>query len=299
MNSQLYATNVFNLTYPCDDSPQCHPLSRVILPGTYKFEVWGGQGGNSSVGENNGGRGGYAFGIINFTKKTNIYIYIGAKGSFIDDHEAETYNSFNGGGKGFYVDDGELRFGTDGGGATDIRVNGQDLTNRIIIAGGGGGGGYYSQVHKKGGYGGGYKGGVGESSLFYDPGEPGDQEHGGQVEGKGDLGEGGNHTVGYAGAGGGGGYYGGGSGGGAGSGGGGGSGFICKSKECEYPFISGELRAGNEEIPDFYTGGPIIGNYGNGFVRITKYIPYVCPIATKACQKREMYVYIMIFNLLK
>ena len=49
-----------------------------------------------------------------------------------------------------------------------------------------------------------------------------------------------------------------------GASGGGGSGFICMDRSCEYSFIKGELKSGYDNIPDFYTGNEIKGNYGNG-----------------------------------
>ncbi|GBR76874.1 glycine rich protein [Candidatus Termititenax persephonae] len=70
--------------------------------GTYRLEVLGAPGGGSE-----GGMGGYAKGNIGLTAGATLYIYVG---------------------------------GTTGwnGGATDIRLGGTELTNRIIVAGGDG-----------------------------------------------------------------------------------------------------------------------------------------------------------------
>ena len=106
--------------------------------------------------------------------------------------------------------------GYGGGGATDIRLNGTTLNNRIIVAGGGGGS---SGTGEKGGNGGGL---IGANGADY-PGTGGSQTAGGTGIANGALGIGGDGGT-YSGAGGGG-YYGGGSGievNGVGNGGGGG-----------------------------------------------------------------------------
>lgn len=86
--------------------------------GTYKIQIWGSQGGSKY---NNGGKGGYSEGELNLTENQILYVYVGA---------CPNYNSiWNGGGYSNYS----------GGDATDIRINGKTLSNRIIVAGGGGG----------------------------------------------------------------------------------------------------------------------------------------------------------------
>ena len=129
------------INYPCSSTTFCDPIEAYAKPGVYLFEVWGAQGGNTSIASNNGGRGGYSYGLITFCKHTTIYIYIGAKGYVHMKHNEETERSFNGGGSGFYYNDDSERYSGSGGGATDVRVNGQHLENRIIVAGGGGGSG--------------------------------------------------------------------------------------------------------------------------------------------------------------
>ena len=261
--------SVLNFTYQCGDNQNCKEIRQKISPGTYLFEVWGAQGGNTT--DNNGGRGGYSQGLISFCKTTVLHIFIGAKGAtpYSDDFSAETDRSFNGGGKGYYQSDERgVRYGSSGGGATDIRINGNELKNRIIIAGGGGGAGCGYNIHFSGGFGGGIKGGDSQSDN-YQPGLGANQTHGGQKEVPGTPGQGGDHKEGLAGAGGGGGYYGGGSGEKTGASGGGGSGFICMDKSCGFYFIKGMIKSGNDMIPDFYTNKEIQGNYGNGFARIS------------------------------
>ena len=78
------------------------------------MEVNGGNNGSYT-----GGKGGKVKANFQFNKSEQLQVNVGGKAS-----------GFNGGGTGSY---------SNGGGATDIRVNGTELTNRIIVAGGGGG----------------------------------------------------------------------------------------------------------------------------------------------------------------
>ncbi|GIK69385.1 MAG: hypothetical protein BroJett020_06800 [Bacteroidota bacterium] len=96
------------------------------------IEAWGaqGQGGN-------GGLGGYVKGDLTVTPGQVLNIYVGGK------------NGYNGGGLGHAA---VLR---NGGGASDVRVGGTALANRVIVAGGGGGGGQTDVGNHQGGHGGG------------------------------------------------------------------------------------------------------------------------------------------------
>ena len=111
----------------------------VPVTGTYKLEVWGGQGGYYPGTPINSNRGGFASGNINLTAGETIYIYIGGKGTDALGSNDGGYDGnysaggWNGGGWG------SGRGGPGGGGGTDIRRSGQAVSNRIIIAGGGGG----------------------------------------------------------------------------------------------------------------------------------------------------------------
>ena len=295
-----------NFTYPCGQNSDCHEIQQNVKAGTYLLEVWGAQGGNSTFNDNRGGRGGYSLGLVSFCRPVTLYIFIGAKGvtPYTSAVSIETSRSFNGGGKGYFHNDTVLRYGSSGGGATDIRVNGIDLSNRIIVAGGGGGAGFGYEKHNTGGYGGGIIGGDGESSSYQGftplPGKGATQDYGGQEAGVGTLGQGADHLSGTAGAGGGGGYYGGGSGQQTGASGGGGSGFICMDKSCRFPFIKGELKSGNDSIPDFHTGNLIKGNYGNGFARISLLTPsYYCMNTIMISRKSYFKIYVFIFVLSK
>ena len=84
--------------------------------GTYKIEAYGAKG--SDYGEYSGGKGGYAQGQIFLNKGDILYVYVGGQ------------NGYNGGGQG------EI---SNGGGSTDIRIDGNEIENRIMVAAGGGG----------------------------------------------------------------------------------------------------------------------------------------------------------------
>ncbi|HUJ63641.1 MAG TPA: glycine-rich protein [Kofleriaceae bacterium] len=102
-----------------------------------------GAGGGSGGGV--AGKGGHATGTATVTPGETLYLFVGQAGTTVGTTgiAAGTPGGFNGGGA---VDEyigwtsqAEGVSGT-GGGATDVRQGGMDLTDRIIVAGGGGGG---------------------------------------------------------------------------------------------------------------------------------------------------------------
>lgn len=99
------------------------------VPGTYTFEVFGAQGGNDGQ---IGGKGGYAKGSYVLKQGETININVGGAGT----GGTNAAGGWNGGGRS-----GNAGSSGSGGGASDIRVGGNGLGNRIIVAGGGGGGG--------------------------------------------------------------------------------------------------------------------------------------------------------------
>lgn len=190
------------------------------------IEAYGAKGRDGSPwgGNGPGGYGGKIQTSMNVTPGQVLNIYVGGAGGY------------NGGGSSYsyYWYGSYLGFGGNGGGATDIRIGGQALTDRVVVAGGGGGGSdYWPNV---GGAGGGLTGGAGSGNG---PGAGGSQTAGGQAGcpwycgGSGTLGNGGTLGFGSAwssryGGSGGGGWFGGGGGGAhysnvGGSGGGGSS----------------------------------------------------------------------------
>ena len=183
-------------TYSYTGSAQTETLE----PGTYKFECWGAQGGGSY-----GGKGGYCAGEYPVSTTKTLNIYVGGQ-------PTGTAAGWNGGGSA------SGSFGqTGGGGGSDIRVDGSDLSDRVIIGAGGGGRG--SRDTRANGHGGGLTGTAADADGVI-PGEGGTQSAGGAYGGS--LGQGG---VKSNAGGGGGGYYGGGAGQANYAGGGGGSSY--------------------------------------------------------------------------
>ncbi|PJI76626.1 autotransporter-like protein, partial [Polynucleobacter brandtiae] len=201
----------------------------------------GGQGGGSG-----GGLGGQVQATnVAVSAGSTLYIYVGGQGN---SSSGTASGGSNGGGSatssnsnlGYTIDVGS------GGGASDVRLDGTALSNRILVAGAGGGssGGYHASA---GGNGGGLVGSDGIAALSgagaglgstQSGGGSGGSGNGGASTGEsGSLGLGGSTGYGYwGGGGGGGGYFGGGAGGsdssltnyfsrGGGGGGGGGSSY--------------------------------------------------------------------------
>lgn len=244
-----------------------------LLPGKYKLEVWGAQGGYRSS-SSYGGRGGYSVGTIALTENTKFFIYVGGSGN-----TGGTSGGFNGGGSRATYNGG--------GGGTDFRIGSDSLYARVIVAGGGGSDG---ATNKNGLYGGGTSGGSASQSYGYG-GQGGTATSGGSGYSSGSstpgsFGKGGQgyySSSGYGGAGGGGWY------GGAGSypdssgdddrGGGGGSGYVYTSSTAsDYPsgcllnssyyLSNASTTAGNESMPAT-SSGTETGYSGNGYARIT------------------------------
>ena len=217
-----------------------------------QVECWGAQGGD--VGTTLGGRGGYAKALVAVTPGETAYAYLGQQGSL----SAATTNTagvptFNGGGAGAI----RAALGTtaSGGGASDVRLGGSELANRIVVAGGGGGCDDYNS--SAGGAGGGSTGASGATVASSTAvGTGGTQSAGGTggAGGSGALGLGGSATqdlfvtLDTRLSGGGGGYYGGGL--GSNSGGGGGSGYTggVSPYTTSSTTMSSGIRAGNGQV---------------------------------------------------
>lgn len=262
--SKSITTNITIANYAYKGSTEIATLKA----GKYMLEVWGAQGGGSY-----GGKGAYAKGEIEITVDTNIYINAGGQGN---GNLTRTIGAggFNGGGNAGYG----VGYGTGygGGGASDIRINENNFTSRIIVAGGGGGGQTGGTL--SGGFAGGSGtagtgglwccGNAGVGATTIGPGAGGIARVNATGSGVSGLlgigGDGHNAPTYQGGAGGGGGYYGGGgaSDGCGGAAGGGGSSYVGNLK-------STQLKAGNETMIS-PTGSSEIGHSGNGNVRITK-----------------------------
>ena len=176
-----------------------------------------------------GGKGGFLKATVNVTAGETLKVYVGGVGTNgtgmpgASNVDSRAPGGFNGGGKGGYDTSGQTRNGAGGGGATDIRSGGTELSDRIFVAGGGGGagGGGWTNVTWLGGDGGGTTGAEGGcvGTSYCDGGNGGTQSAGGAANTtfnatSGALGVGGNASYGnfWGDGGGGGGYYGGGGG---------------------------------------------------------------------------------------
>ena len=249
----------YKFMYPSDDSTTCNDIFKLnVPPGDYKLECIGASGGKGISKE--GGCGGYSCGVLSLNEQSDLYLYIGGKGSSNSGpNDTVVKGGFNGGGCGRTGKD-KLAAGS-GGGATDIRLKSNSLSDRIIVAGGGGGSAGYNADGRDslGGDGGGLNGNNGTSNDSNEYGTGGTQSQPGisndNVSGKsGDRNNGGDGQGNApSGGGGGGGYFGGG--GGYRSGGGGGSGFVSEKLQSKNG-ISKETKNYN--------------NIGNGYVIITK-----------------------------
>ncbi len=208
----------------------------IVPAGVSKLTVvaHGGEGAGFSVYRSTDTPGfpGRVHAIIPVHAGEKLYVFVGGSGA---------HGGFNGGGTGGASGSGSYS-GSSGGGASDVRVGGDKLKNRIIVAAGGGGSGEAVRTYgsASGGNGGGLAGqsGGGSGSTYgAGGGAGGRQREGGsggaggacyftsdcgQPGGNGALGLGGNGGAAkclYSGGGGGagGGYYGGGGGGGGGA----------------------------------------------------------------------------------
>lgn len=244
---------------------------------SFTFQVWGAQGGNSTMCE--GGKGGYSDGTLSAASGiSSIYVYVGGQGSCGPDNGGIAAGGFNGGGSSWRG----ANPAAGGGGGTDIRINGNTFYHRIIVAGAGGGGGENGNLEHAG-YGGGLEGGKGSGGYHNEDG--GTQTTAGKG---GDFGHGANTRC--DGGGGGGGWYGGGTNKGTqtiptsddpddAGGGSGGSGYVWTSATASsapsgysvsssYYLASAQTIAGNTSFvaPN---GGNETGHSGNGYARIT------------------------------
>jgi len=263
--------------------------------GVYKIEAWGAEGGKARCQGSlcgNPGKGGYAAGKIYLHKDDVLYVYVGQKG-----YNAVVSNNvdptFNGGGGASY-DQGDNEAAGAGGGASDVRLvsgewnNSESLASRILVAGGGGG----NSFEHASGAGGGINGQNGNGSNA-----PGATQTSGHQFGIGTTGTGRGASDGVAG--GGGGYWGGVSydaeNGESASGG---SGYVsghvgcvaiksatdtspkdgcangttdinCSIHYSGTQFTSTSLIRGDHTMPTHDGLNSMVGNSGNGYVKIT------------------------------
>ena len=284
-----------------------------------QVDVIGAEGGRGPVGCSSGtsevgGKGGRVQATIPVTPGDTLFIYVGGKGE--DDDLGSAGGGYNGGGDAAADDQYSYYGGGGGGGASDIRLNGTTLSDRVVVAGGGGGAGAdgCNCNDLRGGDGGDLTGEPGEGGVvcLCDPsGQGGDQSAGG-VKGDwactcdaqdGSLGQGGmSNTTSCGGptggGGGGGGYYGGG-GGGLGAGGGGSSyvfssannvvhtqGYQTGDGQVVITAYGGMSISVTAEPSDSVCAGTLVTLYGNGADAffwnngVTDSVPFVATTTT-------------------
>ena len=147
--------------YPCQDSTKCHPITIDLLPGRYRVECYGAEGGtglqNGNISGSFGGKGAYASGILTIKQTTQFHLFLGGQGTDgYNGYDKPSPGGWNGGGDsgkdtGSSPSDPPDTSGG-GGGATDIRLilppegeefdNNESLSSRIIVAAGGSGSAY-------------------------------------------------------------------------------------------------------------------------------------------------------------
>jgi hypothetical protein len=132
------------ITFPYTGAVQSFTVPSCVSSIT--VDAKGAQGGGTS-----GGLGGRVQCVYTVTPGSVLSIYVGGQGAGLGSNAA---GGFNGGGNS--GTSGGTYNGSGGGGASDVRVGGTALSNRIIVAGGGGG---YNNINGNAGAGGGTTGG--------------------------------------------------------------------------------------------------------------------------------------------
>ncbi|GMO39564.1 MAG: hypothetical protein Ta2F_15950 [Termitinemataceae bacterium] len=165
----------------------------VPVNGVYEIELNGAEGGQYGGGL--GGKGGYIKGQVYLEKDTVLNVSVGGRG--VNGKAATSAGGYNGGGGGGDSANyfGSLKYsGAGGGGATDVRIGGTALNNRIIVAGGGGGNGW----NRAGGSGGKGYGGTGQTGVVGNSGNAGTAGGGGTLTAGGTAGIAGKTSTGHS-----------------------------------------------------------------------------------------------------
>ena len=125
-NEQSSASLIFNYT---------GAEQTFVIPSGVTFLdvlIWGAGGGSYRTKSAYAGYGLLLSTNIPVTPGTTCYLYVGGQGMGYDLPGTTPFNGgFNGGGNG------NSNYGYAGGGASDIRIGGSALTNRVAVAGGG------------------------------------------------------------------------------------------------------------------------------------------------------------------
>ena len=137
------------LTNDCVYITFTNNYQQVKIPqGEWKFELWGAAGVSNDA-TNPSGKGAYVKGVIKLREELDLFCYVGGQGK-VAKGGVPGSGGFNGGCEGGKdTADGNSAAGGSGG-ATDIRLQKDDLYSRIIVAGGGGSSGFYFKSGKGG-----------------------------------------------------------------------------------------------------------------------------------------------------
>jgi len=127
-----YFSNVFSqastITFNYTGAMQTWTVPPCVF--TINVIVAGAKGGGA-----NGGSGARISATLNVTPGQILNIYCGGMGT-----QGNASGGWNGGGTGFASNNGNIAYSSwGGGGASDIRIGGTALANRVIVGGGGGG----------------------------------------------------------------------------------------------------------------------------------------------------------------
>jgi len=142
--------NVSSQTYNYTGSMQVFTVPTGVT--SINIDMTGASGGD--LGTALGGKGGRVQGSLSVIPGTVINIFVGKQGT--SSISSQNTDSITGGGGVFSYSSGG-KSGT-GGGASDIRIGGTGLNNRVVVAGGGGGAGGTTSQSLAGGNGGGLVG---------------------------------------------------------------------------------------------------------------------------------------------
>ena len=108
--------------------------SIILIPGIYRIECWGAEGGDgvwNGSPMTKGGKGAYVSGILTTHSTLPLYLFVGGNGgNGSPDYSSIAKGGFNGGGFGGADDDDGSR---GGGGATDIRLTDGMMTTVSLV----------------------------------------------------------------------------------------------------------------------------------------------------------------------
>jgi hypothetical protein len=148
-------------TFSSTGAPQV--LSRPTCVSRIDIDASGAQGGTSSNPGGGGGMGGRVQATLMIAPSDVITVNVGGAGTNggkgVDSTGVGGYNGGAAGATSLSDDMVTFQSGGGGGGASDVRINGTELTDRVLVAGGGGGGSECSGGGHVGGLGGGLSGG--------------------------------------------------------------------------------------------------------------------------------------------